>query len=83
LDGAVDETGERRCFFVGQFHARRVWGTGVSAAADPSKDSVQSGLPLVMRGLLQTMYAYCEGPPSTPLIEAKLGKQLIEYGRVL
>ena len=46
----------------------------MSAAADPSKDSVQSGLALVMRGLLQTMYAYCEGPPSTPQIEAELAK---------
>ena len=55
----------------------------MSAAANPRRDAVQSGVALVMRGLLQTMYAYCEGPPSTPLIEAKLGKQLIEYGRVL
>jgi len=57
LDGAVDETGERRCFLVGQFqpHAWRVRGTGVSAPADPRKDAVQSGGALVMRGLLQTM----------------------------
>ena len=27
---------------------------------------MQSGVALVMRGLLQTMYAYCEGPPSAP-----------------
>jgi len=32
---------------------------------------VQSGVALVMRGLLQTMYAYCEGPPSTPQVEAE------------
>ena len=44
---------------------------------------MQSGVALVMRGLLQTMYAYCEGPPSTPQVEAELGKQLIEAGRVL
>jgi hypothetical protein len=55
----------------------------VSAAADPRKDAVQSGVALVMRGLLQTMYAYCEGPPSTPQVEAELGNQLIEAGRVL
>jgi hypothetical protein len=29
------------------------------------------------------MYAYCAGPPSTPQVEAELGKQLIEAGRVL
>jgi acyl-CoA dehydrogenase len=50
----------------------------LSVAADPRKDDVQSGVALVMRGLLQTMYAYCEGPPSTPRVEAELGKQLIE-----
>ena len=55
----------------------------MSAVAEPRKDSVQSSLALVMRGLLQTMYAYCEGPPSTPHIEAEFGKQLIEAGRVL
>jgi hypothetical protein len=55
----------------------------VSAVAEPRKDSVQSSLALVMRGLLQTMYAYCEGPPSTPQIEAEFGKQLIEARRVL
>ena len=44
---------------------------GVSAAADWRKDAVQSGVALVMRGLLQTMYAYCEGPPSTPQVEAE------------
>ena len=55
----------------------------MSATADPRKDAVQSGVALVMRGLLQTMYAYCEGPPSTPQIEAELGKQLIEARRVL
>ena len=43
----------------------------MSAAADPRKDAVQSGVALVMRGLLQTMYAYCEGPPSTPQVEAE------------
>ena len=76
---------ERRSFLVGQFqpHAWRVRGTRVSAAADPRRDAVQSGVALVMRGLLQTMYAYCKGPPSTPQIEAELGKQLIEAGRVL
>ena len=46
----------------------------MSAAADPRRDAVQSGVALVMRGLLQTMYAYCEGPPSTPQIEAELAK---------
>jgi hypothetical protein len=51
----------------------------VSAAADPRKDAVQSGVALVMRGLLQTMDAYCEGPPSTPQIEA--GRVLQRYGR--
>jgi hypothetical protein len=55
----------------------------VSAAADSRKDAVQSGVALVMRGLLQTMYAYCEGPPSTLQVEAELGNQLIEAGRVL
>ena len=55
----------------------------MSAAADPRKDAVQSGVALVMRGLLQTMHAYCEGPPSTPQVEAELGQQLIEAGRVL
>ena len=55
----------------------------MSATADPRKDAVQSGVALIMRGLLQTMYAYCEGPPSTPQVEAELGKQLIEAGRVL
>ena len=55
----------------------------MSAPADPRKDAVQSGVALVMRGLLQTMYAYCKGPPSTPQIEAELGKQLIGAGRVL
>ena len=55
----------------------------MSATADPRKDAVQSGVALVMRGLLQTMYAYCEGPPSTPQVEAELAKQLIEAGRVL
>ena len=55
----------------------------MSAAANPRRDAVQSGVALVMRGLLQTMYAYCEGPPSTPQVEAELGKQLIEAGRVL
>ena len=55
----------------------------MSAAADPRRDAVQSGVALVMRGLLQTMYAYCKGPPSTPQIEAELGKQLIEAGHVL
>ena len=55
----------------------------MSAAADPRRDAVQSGVALVMRGLLQTMYAYCKGPPSTPQIEADLGKQLIKAGRVL
>jgi hypothetical protein len=44
---------------------------------------VQSGVALVTRGLLQTMYAYCEGSPSTPQAEAELGNQLIEAGRVL
>jgi hypothetical protein len=29
------------------------------------------------------MYVYCAGPPSTPQVEAELGKQLIEAGRVL
>jgi hypothetical protein len=58
-------------------------GSGVSTAADPRKDAMQSGVALVMRGLLQTMYAYCEGPPSTPRIEAELGKQLIKARRVL
>jgi hypothetical protein len=33
----------------------RVRGIGVSAAADPRKDAVQSGVALVMRGLLQAM----------------------------
>ena len=46
----------------------------MSAAADPRRDAVQSGVALVMRGLLQTMYAYCKGPPSTPQIEAELAK---------
>ena len=55
----------------------------MSAAADPRKDAVQSGVALVMRGLLQTMHAYCEGPLSTPQVEAELGKKLIEAGRVL
>jgi hypothetical protein len=57
----------------------------VSAAADPRKDAVQSvvALALVMRGLLQTMHAYCKGPLSTPQVEAELGKKLIEAGRVL
>ena len=55
----------------------------MSATADPRKDAVQSGVALVMRGLLHTMYAYCEGPPSTPQVEAELGKQLNEAGRVL
>ena len=54
----------------------------MSAAADPRKDAVQSGVALVMRGLLQTMHAYCEGPLSTPQVEAELGKKLIEAGRV-
>jgi hypothetical protein len=49
----------------------------VSAAADPRKDAVQSGVAPVIRGSLQTMYAYCEGPPSTPLIEA--GRVLQRY----
>ena len=55
----------------------------MSATADPRKDAVQSGVALVMRGLLETMYAYCEGSPSTPQVEAELGKQLNEAGRVL
>ena len=55
----------------------------MSAPADPRKDAVQSGGALVMRGLLQTMYAYCKGPPSTPQIEAELGNQLIEARRLL
>ena len=55
----------------------------MSAAADPRKDAAQSGVALVMRGLLQTMHAYCEGPLSTPRVEAELGKKLIEAGRVL
>ena len=55
----------------------------MSAAADPRKDAAQSGVALVMRGLLQTMHAYCEGPLSTPQVEAELGKKLIEAGRVL
>ena len=60
---------ERRSFLVGQFqpHAWRVRGTRVSAAADPRKDAVHSGVALVMRG----------GPPSTPQIEAKLGRHLV------
>jgi hypothetical protein len=45
-------------------------GAGLSVAIDPRKDAVQSGVALVMRGLLQTMYVYCEGPPSTLQVEA-------------
>ena len=83
-------TGQGRRRRRGQCHWRscsppawRVRATGVSAAADPHKDAVQSGIALVMRGLLQTMYAYCEGPPSTPQVDAELAKQRIEAGRVL
>jgi hypothetical protein len=35
-----------------------------------------------MHGLLQTMHAYWEELLSTPQVEAELGKQLIEAGRV-
>jgi hypothetical protein len=38
---------------------------------------VQSGIALVMCDLLETMYAYCKGSPSTPQL-TELGRQLIE-----
>jgi hypothetical protein len=62
------------------------WRAGVNVAdapSDPRKDAVQSGVAMVMRGLLQTMFNYCEGPPSTPEVEAELGARLVEAGRVL
>src|SRR5215831_17058529 len=62
---------------------RKLWEQPVVEHEDSDHRIVQSGVALVMRGLLQTMYAYCEGPPSTPQIEVELGKQLIDAGRVL
>jgi hypothetical protein len=50
---------------------------------DQRKENVQSGVALIVRGLLVTMQAYCEGPASTPQIEAELGRRLVEASRVL
>ena len=50
---------------------------------DPRKDAVQSGCAIVMHGLLKTTHAYCTGPASTPAVEAELGRQMVEAGRML
>jgi hypothetical protein len=55
----------------------------VTDATDRRKETVQSGVALILNGLLVTMKAYCEGPPSTPEIEAELGRRLVEASRVL
>jgi hypothetical protein len=50
---------------------------------DPRKAVIHGGFAMILRGLLATMYAYCEGPPSSPQVERDLGNRLIEASRVL
>jgi hypothetical protein len=52
-------------------------------ATDPRKENVESGLGIILHGLLVTMKAYSDGPVSTPQIEAELGRRLVEASRVL
>jgi len=55
----------------------------MTVLSDPRKAAVESGVGMILHGLLATMKAYGDGPVSTPAIEAELGRRLVEASRVL
>jgi hypothetical protein len=50
---------------------------------DPRKAAVLSGSAIVVRGLLDMIREYCNGPGSSLAIECELGNRLIEAGEAL